>query len=177
MFGDCRGATTILNFIASCKNWKDIENIKAVILFYPSLSLKHLSKQVSETYLSWMPYSDRFLHRFFLTIFSRYKNSTHTILDVKKSVPPQLPILICCIKNDAIVSYEEVKTITRHLRKSNNPYVHLFTIQNPLLKHGKLTESYESAQMVNLFLKQYKLPYDHSLTYYSKQHKFLELTQ
>jgi len=177
LFGDCRGATTILNFIASCRNWKHIENVKAVVLFYPSLSLQHLSKQVSENYLSWMPYSNRFLHAFFLAIFPRYKANTRTILDIKNCVPPQLPILICCLKNDAIVSYKEVEILARHLKKSNNPFVHLFTIQSPLLKHGKLTESYESAQMVNLFLKQYGLPYDYSLAYDAEQHGFLELMQ
>ena len=165
LFGDCRGATTILNFIASCKDWKHITAVEAVILFYPSVSLRHLSKQIAKNYLPWIPHADRLLHAFFVSIFPCYKENFTTIFDIKRCVPPQLPILICCLEDDSVVSHEEVEAIAQHLRQSDNPNIHLFTIRNPLLKHGKLTESYESAQIVNLFLKEYGFPYNSSLTH------------
>lgn len=161
--GLSRGATTILNVLASPPAGQSLDPIKAVILESPSISFKTFSKSVAKNYLRWLPHAETILYKFYKFWFPNYNSCAPTILDTAHNIKNKdLPILIAHLKQDKCVSLEDMELLRDTLKNAGMENVHLAVIDDPSphMRHARLILSPQYHQAANAFLKKYGLPHD-----------------
>ncbi len=153
LYGSCKGASTILNYLTNPEYQKNkFENIKAVILESPSISLESITKHIAKNHLpkSLQPV----LPHLFGAFFPNYKWGAPTMIDYASNLPNHIPILIGYLQQDKTANYRDVLKIYEVFEKAGKNKIQLFKSSNTLLKHGHLSKANDFQQRVQEFLKQ-----------------------
>lgn len=150
LVGTCKGATTILNYLTHPENKAKLNNVKAVILESPSLSLEaltdHVAKNNVHKNLQWLlPY-------LFKAVFPNYTWNQPTVLDKSENIPSHISILIGSLVHDKVASHKDICTLLSTLKNSRKK-AELVESSDKTLKHARLIESKEYQEKVNTFLK------------------------
>ena len=160
LYGLCRGATTILNWL---ENYENKNTIKAVILESPALSLKDIFTGLGEHYAFFNIKSSRLLF-FFNKYFPNYnRNETNVIEHLEQMhIDNDIPLFIGHIEGDSITTDANVGLLVKTLRSTRKNPVYFF-VSKEHLDHGMLSRSVDYQKTVNAFLKKYDLPHDYAL--------------
>lgn len=159
LIGECRGAKTILQYIA--QNPKISENIKAVILESPMISVKDMIYHVFSHYTHWLPGSSATAYFIFKCFYPNYNEKNDDILPYLEHLPKNLPIFIGHTKNDPLIPFDNITILINGLKNNNVGHIYFLLLDNA--KHSMLTLTEEFQQAVNAFLHKYNLPCNETL--------------
>ena len=149
LVGICRGALTILNYLANKTN-REVSNIKAVILDEPANpSMKELIHPIS--YFFAKPF------------FPHYQENHPTFFDAL-SFPRSIPIALGSIEGDAISS--RANNVVKRLRNFGCSQLYNYTHNKRKHIHGLLVHDHTFVWLVNMMLYRNNLP--NALTIYQE---------
>lgn len=166
LFGACRGALNILNFITSQPTKYIADNIKAVILEAPPFSLKEVCKRIAQVRFPLCLAPDAtgpWLYYIYRSVLPAYKDRDDAILKNIANIPKELPILIIHLHNDNVVCGENIKKLVKELVATGHTNVHVLIFNDPTLAHTTMSIAPAYSRAIHAFLKQYALPYDEPL--------------
>lgn len=155
LIGECRGTQTILKLAS-----KKLPNIKALILESPMISVKSVTKHLTNNYVRWLPYGHKIAHRLLTWIYPNYKEHEDDITPYLPQIPANLPILIVHAKNDKFVATSKVNKLIADLHASGHDNVYYLLIEDEEAKHAALTYNLQFQYIAHAFLKKYNLPHD-----------------
>lgn len=141
LYGTCKGGTNILRFLAeSAERGRNLDNVKAVALESPTISVKHAISQYH-------------IHPFVGLIFPNHKANGKTILDAQH-MPAHVPILIGRLENDSVSKFNDTNELVSHLNKvGNRNNVYLMTTKESSIMHGQLGRAKDYQRALNAFYK------------------------
>ena len=151
LVGLCSGAMTILNFIAEHPD--ELQNVQAVILESPSISIEHIEKHAMRSKLGKL---SKLVPRFFKYYFSMYNPHAPTIVSTAGTIPSHVPILIGAVTGDTVVAYRDVKKIVAALRTHNHPNVWAYSTDKKI-KHAQMCTIPEWITTVHDFLDHHNI--------------------
>lgn len=152
LYGDSRGAATIVNFLGLSY---DYTNIKAVVLEGVFDSIDHL---LTHYRVSKLPGMKRALHSTLKACAGNYKDDGIFPRNTITNIPKDIPILFVTSLKDEIVPYQCTIQLYQQLQERSN--VHLLVLQRAnhmdYMYHEK--EIYEA--VVHAFYKEYGLAHN-----------------
>lgn len=172
LVGDCKGGTTILNLISHPEYGKGLEQICAVLVESPPLSLTHIGDTIAAQWLWWLPYSKELLQKFFGWAAPAVQefDKEHSIIKAPHAhVPQNIPIFLGCITPDDIASATDIRNIAQHIQMAGNSHVFLFStpawVQDATgkkfkLMHARLGKLPAYQEAANAFFARYGFPHD-----------------
>lgn len=166
LFGACRGALNILNFITTQPTAEIQKNMRAVIVEAPPFSLHDVCKQHARSYLplSLAPEaSGEFLYALYRAALPAHKNIESTIVQNVANIPADLPILIVHLQKDTYVSDENIQLLLQELVATGHTKVHVLALNDPTLSHATMSTAPAYARAIHAFLQLYGLPHDAQL--------------
>lgn len=170
LFGKCRGATTILNFITNKPQEYLREHVRAVIVETAPLSLRHICEQSMRALpvLNWFYWlSDKkataALYALFRFVLPNHLYEETSLLQKIDAIPKDLPILVIHIINDTVVYDEDIKLLLQTLLETGHTSVHLLLYNDHNLNHYTVAKASTYAPAVNAFLQKYDLPHTETL--------------
>ncbi|MFI5332896.1 MAG: alpha/beta hydrolase family protein [Candidatus Babeliales bacterium] len=168
LFGACRGALNILNFISTQPTKYIADNIKAAILEAPPFSLKEVCKRLAQIRfpLYFAPGTTApLLYDVYRSVLPAYKDRDDDILKNVANIPKELPILIIHLHNDNVVCGQNIKNLLKELIRTGHTHVHALILNDPTLAHTTMSTAPAYSRAIHAFLKQYELPYDEPLAH------------
>lgn len=163
LVGLCSGAMTILNFIAEHPD--ELQNVQAVILESPSISIEHIEKHAMRSKLGKLA---KLVPPFFKYYFSMYNPHAPTIVSTAGSIPHNVPILIGAVTGDTVVAYRDVQKIVTVLRTHNHPDVWVYATDKQI-KHAQMCIIPEWVTTVHDFLYHHNIGSLAKPTYHNAQ--------
>jgi len=152
LFGSCRGATLILNYLTNPEyKEKNFGPIKAIVLESPAISLDTLTDQVATSYLygnSWA------LRPVFSYAFSSYKWGQKTMIDNADNFPSSIPALVGYFEQDKLANPRAVEAIVSKF-KDKNKNIEGFKSANTQLRHSQLSKAEDFQEKARSFLGQH----------------------
>ena len=161
LYGVSRGASTIFNFLASCKP----TSVRAVILESPFAAFDDVMAHLAKKYFFNRIWGGESLIRALASlIFPRYKWEGMRPIDLVKEIPIDLPILLICTASDELVPYTSTERLYDALREAGCINVHLLKLN--VGHHAKIFVSPDwilYKQGVHAFYKRYNIAHDAEL--------------
>lgn len=153
LFGDCRGAHSVLRFLTKHPDASD-----TIILASPLVSARDLIARISSSYL-WMlgGFGPSVLKKFMSWYFPNY-NPHKDDLEQNLHLIKGKRILIGHRLGDKVISDESVQRLARALRENNEVY--LFLTHDNKHPHSRLYDCPPFSRVLNAFYARYNLPYD-----------------
>jgi predicted esterase len=153
LFGDCRGAHSVLRFLT-----KHPEASDTIILASPLVSARDLIERISSSYL-WMlgGFGPNVLKNFMGWYFPNY-NPHKDDLEQHLHLIKGKRIFIGHRLGDKVISDNSVYRLARALRENNEVY--LFLTHDNKHPHSRLYDCPPFSRALNAFYARYNLPYD-----------------
>jgi hypothetical protein len=160
--GDCRGSKTLLEFAT-----EQPAALKALVLMAPFVSLKELAYHIARNYLKF-PFADKLLYAVMRLGLPNVDLNADNLADRLPLIDPSVPVFIAHRKNDAIISYNDIKLLVNSLLTNGNP-VYLLELADDAASHSRLSHIPEFQQALNAFYARYNAPHNESLAGQGKQ--------
>lgn len=160
LVGISRGASTILNYLASeYITTGDTDYIKAVVLESPFDSLSSVVKHLLDRYrLSWLPFSKQVAYKICHKYFPNVNPKGIFPIKVTDKIPAHIPIMLVHSKKDKVVPVTSSRNLYIKLRSTGNNHVYLVELLSG--SHGKLLHGPDADLYffsVHAFYKKYGL--------------------
>jgi fermentation-respiration switch protein FrsA (DUF1100 family) len=139
----------------------EIQNIKALVLESPFDSMDSILRNAIGETLYQYDVARTIGHAILKFLFAQYDKAFITPLESVANIPQDLPIMIICSEEDALVPAWSSEKLYTALKDTGHTNVHCLTLKRGL--HGKLMqgsegETYRNA--VHAFYQHYNLPHN-----------------
>ncbi len=159
LVGISRGASTIINFMASHNNPPEV---LALILEAPFDSAQSITENIVQyLHINWIPGIKRLGNRLMSFIFSKYRRDGIQPINVVNKIKATMPILIICSTQDNLVPVHSSIRLYKILKESGHENAHLLVVNSG--KHAKIFRDIEGITYQNVthaFYKKYNLPHN-----------------
>jgi len=159
LVGLSRGASTIINFMATYNNPSEV---KALVLEAPFDTAQSISEHIAQhLHIKWIPGIKKLGNRLMSFIFSKYRENGIQAINMVNKIRPNMPILIICSTQDTLVPADSSIRLYKALRESGHECTHLLVVNSG--KHSKMLWDKEGAtyqNVVHAFYKKYSLPHN-----------------
>lgn len=148
LFGLCRGASTILKFAGTQKP----DGIAAIVAESPYA-------RVDDAIRYWYKFLPLSFKQFILKWrYPRVDFTQENTIDCVKSIDPNIPIALICVKTDSFLPYQSTVELYHTLINSGHTKVHLLILSKG--RHARVTNNPKYHSFINAFYKKYGLPHD-----------------